>query len=168
MNLSYLMEYTYNRIDEEFTDREPQIDNIVKNAIAQAEIYIGTFIDKMSTTITLQYAARMTLPIDFVEVIELSHTTYGKLSEVDYEIKADLLIPLVEGIKTGTFTLVYHKKPAKIENESSSLQIKDGYALACSAFACYQYAMSMNRVEQAQVFLKEFFTMIGGGMKNET
>ena len=168
MKLKEIIELAYHRSNEDIEDVEPRIDKILINAINQGYCFIATTVDKKTKSITLPYAEKITLPLDYHSLIEVKHSTYGILAKTDYLIEGNLLIPKLSEVSTGTFNLTYIFIPDFISDVEASVNIKDMYCVALSAYSAYQYMLSEKQYNSANILLNEFMMILGReGNNNE-
>lgn len=157
-----------NRIEEDPIDEvEEDILQVVKTGINEGYMLIASKVDKRTKDITFSYVEGYKLPDDFIEIADLSHSSIGRLSVLDYEIIADLLYIRSRDAQNGTFKLKYINYPEKLVSNTEKIDLKDHYYYAMLVYASYAYYAYRRKPDIAAMLLNEF-NMLIGGVKNET
>lgn len=160
MTLVEVLELVYLRTDEDFSDRESSIDKLMKFGINQAYKQVRTTVDKRTNETDIAYSQKIILPTDFHEVLEIKHGT-DLLSNLDYDIIGNQLIPRNQTITNGNLHLLYVNVPNNLVSDTDNIDLRDIYIDAITAFASYVYLLATGKPELANFYLKEYMTIVG-------
>ncbi|MFL0197392.1 hypothetical protein ACJDU8_17755 [Clostridium sp. WILCCON 0269] len=157
-----------NRIEEDPIDEvEEDILQVVKTGINEGYMLIASKLDKRTKDVSFDYVEGYVLPNDFVEEVEVSHNTIGRLSVLDYEIIANLLYIRSKDAHNETLTLKYVNYPVRLVDDTDVINLKDSYYYALLVYGSYTYYAYRRKPDIAAMLLSEF-NMLTGGVKDET
>jgi hypothetical protein len=162
MTLVEVLELVYLRTDEDFSDRDDTLDKLMKFGINQAYKQIRTTVDKRTTEADIAYAEKIDIPTDFFEMIQLSQGT-ALLSELDYDIVADKLLMKNQTITAGSLHLFYVNVPGNLSNDTDVVDLRDIYKDALTSYASYVYLLATGKAEIANIYLKEYLSIVSTG-----
>ena len=158
------------RIDEDVTDTDEEILQVVKNGINEGYSVLASTVDQRTKDLTFTYIKGYVLPDDFVSIVNMSHSYNSNtidLSIMDYEIIANILYIRAGDCQNGSLTMKYVFLPTTLTNDTDAISLKSIYVQALIVYAAYSYYVYRKKTEVASMFLSEFKLLTGGG-SNET
>ena len=156
-----IYEMALNRVNEDTTSPNATVLAVIKAGVNQGYMLMAATVDKRTTTVDMPSASSVPLPLDIIEVVNLSHSVIGDLSPVDYKGSADLLYIKSQDIGVGVLTLTYAQYPSQLVADSDVVHIKDGLASALASYAGYTYQLYRKKYSAAQLLFAEFQSFQG-------
>lgn len=137
MNLKEMTRYVLDKMNIEEGDR--RTESLIRSALNDAYVELA----KLDCTVLEEtyyppLFKSLDLPDDFLNEIQLSHSTFGKLSETQYQIRGKNLLLSNDATRNGTLTLIYGEYPKLLTDDADEPVIRKEYHRALCHYALYE------------------------------
>lgn len=150
-----LIDIVLSRVGDDPTDPDIEALPVIKNAINQAYLILRTTVAPKTDTMETEYAREIPLSTKIGEIIDITHSSDGKLGLAEYRRLADILY-IYSPLNNGTLTIRYIVLPSKLENDDDEVDLNPLYIPALIAYGAYAYQLYRRKYAAAQALLAEF------------
>lgn len=152
-------------------DEEPGdeiIDKVVFDAVNHGYKQVATLVDKQIKNITLIYADKIGLPIDYCDAVKIVCNDV-QLSENDYYISGSYLFITNKDFKadTNTFDMLYVYYPNSLELDDDLPVTRESFDYLIIMYGAYSVLLYKKRYNMAEMLFNEYSSIVNGGDKDE-
>ena len=152
-------------------DEEPGdeiIDKVVFDAVNHGYKQVATLVDKQIKNITLNYADKIELPIDYYDVVKIVCNDV-QLSENDYYISGSYLFITNKDFKadTNTFDMLYIYYPNSLELDDDLPVTRESFDYLIIMYGAYSVLLYKKRYNMSEMLFNEYSSIVNGGDKDE-
>ncbi len=155
-----LIDSVLSRVGEDTANPDTEILPVIKDAINQAYLILRSTVAAQTNTLTKDYADQITLENNVGIIVDIVHSTDGRLGLREYNRAADMLY-IFSPLNDGTLTIRYIVLPNRLVEDSDPVDLNPLYIPALVAYGAYAYQLHRRKYAAAQLLLSEYQSYLG-------
>lgn len=148
------------RVGEDPEDPDENEIPIIKNAINQGYFILRQMVDQRTDVYTVEYDMPIVLPSEVGDIVDIVHSSDGRLGVTEYTKAADTLYVFTP-LSKGELAIKYIVLPKKLVDDEDVIELNEMYIPALSAYGAYSYQLYRKKYASAQMHLAEFESYVG-------